>query len=209
MTPRQDHFALRGDSGALVFNDDGPVGLVFGVKEALGRTYVCKASNVEKLLSVSFTPPASRNSDPQLFDPATFPTDPKDRFEVLIGGISIGHKNVSAGTLGAFVWDVATGELLGLTCAHVAAPPGATAGDPIYQPGPADIRAKFHREPTDNDITGHLVRWVPISFAEPNLPDSEQPTNFVDAALFRPVRPVWPSYVLGFGERPLTRPVCY
>ncbi len=77
MTPTQDHFALRGDSGALVFNDDSPVGLVFGVKEALGRTYVCKASNVEKLLIVSFTPPASRNADPQLFDPATFPTDPK------------------------------------------------------------------------------------------------------------------------------------
>jgi len=199
MTTSQNHFALPGDSGSLVFNNDGrPVGLVVAVKQALRKTYICKASNIEKLLKVSFTPPISASSYSRLFDPTTFPTDPKERFEVLISGISIGHKSVTAGTLGAFVWDAATGELLGLTCAHIAAPPGAIAGDPMYQPGLLDIRTRFHREPTDNDIAGHLVRWIPISFTEPNL---------IDAALFRPVRPVWPSYVLGYGERPLMGPI--
>ena len=195
MPPSQNHFALPGDSGALVFTNDGPVGLVVAVRPALRRTSVCKASNIEKLLGVSFAPPVSATSYVRLFDPKIFPTDPKERFEVLISGISIGHKSVTAGTLGAFVWDTVTGELFGLTCAHIAAPPGAIAGAPIYQPGPLDIRTRFHREPTDMDIAGHLVRWIPISFTEPNL---------IDAALFRPTRPVWPSYVLGFGERPLT-----
>jgi hypothetical protein len=198
MATSQNYFALPGDSGALAFNEDGPVGLVHAVKKASGETYFCKASNIEKLLEVSFAPPLCSGSYTGLFDPTRFPTDPKERFEVLISGISIGHKNVTAGTLGAFVWDIQTDELLGLTCAHIAAPPGAVVGDPIYQPGPLDIRTKFHREPTDDDIAGYLDRWIPISFDKPNL---------VDAALFRPVRPVWPCYVLGYGERPLTGPI--
>ncbi len=192
-------FALPGDSGSLVFAEDGsPVGLVVAVKQATGETSVCKASNIERLLGISFKPPVSASYDARLFNPATFPTDPKERFDILISGISIGHRNVSVGTLGTFVWDNETGELLGLTCAHIAAPPGAIAGDPIYQPGPLDIRTKFRREPTDKDIAGYLVRWKEISFTKPNL---------IDAALFRPVRPVWPDYVLGYGVRPLRKPV--
>jgi hypothetical protein len=168
------------------------------VKQRTGEAYVCKASNIEKILGVSFKPPASVSYDTRGFNPATFPTDPKDRFDILISGISIGHRDVSAGTLGAFVWDNETGELLGLTCAHIAAPFGAKAGDPIYQPAPLDIRTKFDREPADEDIAGYLFRWKEISFTKPNL---------IDAALFRPVRPVWPNYVLGHGERPLRDPV--
>jgi hypothetical protein len=198
MTTSQNHFALPGDSGSLAFNNDGPVGLVVAVKQALRKTYICKASNIEKLLGVSFAPPVSASSYTRPFDPTLFPTDPKERFEVLISGISIGHISSTAGTLGAFVWDIASRELLGLTCAHIAAPPGAVAGDPIYQPGPIDIRTRFHREPSDGDIAGYIVRWIPISFTKPNL---------IDAALFRPARPVWPSYVLGYGERPLAGPI--
>jgi hypothetical protein len=198
MTSSQNHFVLPGDSGSLVFSDKGPVGLLHAVNIPKRKSYICKASNIEKLLEVSFVPPVSTNSHAYTFDHKKFPSDPKERFDILIGGISIGHKKVTAGTLGTFVWDKATGELFGLTCAHIAAPSGAVTGDPIYQPGPLDIRTKFHREPTDRDIAGHLVRWIPISFTEPNL---------IDAALFRPVRPVWPNFVLGYGERPLMKPV--
>lgn len=199
MTNCPKPFALPGDSGSLVINKDGsPVGLVIAVNQASGQTSICKASNIERLLGISFKPPVSASYDTRLFDPTTFPTDPRERFEILISGISIGHRNVTAGTLGTFVWDKETGELLGLTCAHIAAPPGAMAGDPIYQPGPHDIRTRFRREPTDNDIAGHLFRWKEISFTRPNL---------IDAALFRPVRPVWPNYMLGYGERPLREPV--
>jgi hypothetical protein len=166
------------------------------IKKKQGLTFVNKASNIERLLGVSFTPPVCL--DNQQFDPRTFPQSTKARFDVLICGISIGHRDVGAGTLGAFVWDTATGELLGLTCAHVAAPPGAAPGDPIYQPGPLDIRTGLGRDPNDNDIAGYLVRWVPISFTE---------TNLVDAAVFRPVRPVWPNYTFKEGERRLATPI--
>lgn len=194
-------FALPGDSGSLAFAMDGsPVGLVVAVNQALGTTIMCKASNIENLLGITFQPPSSASYNFARFDPMTFPTDPKVRFDILISGISIGHRSVTAGTLGTFVWDKETGELLALTCAHIAAPPGAMERDPIFQPGPLDIRMIFGREPTDNDIAGHLVRWQPISFTKPNL---------VDAALFRPIRPVWPNYVLGYGERPLRKPVAW
>jgi hypothetical protein len=195
---RPDHSALPGDSGALVHNDHGPVGLVIAVNEDLGGTYVCKASYIEKLLGVRFVPRTSVGSNRPRFEPATFPSSPRDRFDVLIGGISIGHGSVTAGTLGAFVWDTTTQELLCLTCAHVAAPLGAAVGDPIYQPGPLDIHKRLGRQPNDSDIAGYLTRWIPISFRQPNL---------IDAALFRPIRPVWPSYVFKYGERLLTRPV--
>jgi hypothetical protein len=190
-------FALPGDSGSLMFANDGsPAGLVVAVNQALGKTYGCKASNIERLLGISFVPPVGYELP--RFDPTTFPRDPKDKFAVLISGISIGHRSATAGTLGTFVWDKETGEILCLTCAHIAAPPGAMPGDPIFQPGPLDIRNKLGREPADEDIAGYLVRWELISFTRPNR---------IDAALFRPMRPVWPNYHLGYGERALNKPV--
>lgn len=205
MAKQVEPFAWYGDSGSLVFAEDGsPIGLVTAVQGR--RTIGCKATHIEELLDVSFTPPAGVQLTPVRYDPTRFPTDPKDRFDVLICGISIGHPLVMAGTLGAFVWDKETGELFGLSCAHVIAPhgpmvapgsPGAIVGDPIYQPGPFDIRTKLGREPTDNDIAGHLVRWEEISSTRSNL---------IDAAVFKPTRPVWPNYVFGFGERELRRP---
>lgn len=199
MTKSHGDFAAPGDSGSLVIRErDGrPIGLVHAVRPD-GITVVCKAAEIERLLQVRFARSASAGPYAGLFDPTAFPTDPKERFDVLIEGISIGHQSVTAGTLGAFVWDMATGELLGLTNAHVAAPFAAAVGDPIYQPGPFDIRNGFHREPTDSDIAGYLVRWMPISSTEPNL---------IDAAVFRPVRPAWPGYIVGGRKRPLIEPV--
>lgn len=188
-------FALPGDSGSLVFLRDGtPVGLVIAI---LGQfTIVSKAHNIEELLEVSFTPPINTQTPPQ-YDSTKIPKDPCERFDVLVSGISVGHRLVTAGTLGAFVWDKKTGEILGLTCAHVAAPPGAKIGDVLYQPGPLDIRTRFSREPAEQDICGHLLRWYKISTSK---------ANKIDAAVFRPTRPAWPDYVLGWGKRELKRP---
>lgn len=191
-------FALGGDSGSVVYSNDGsPIGLVVAVNKELGRTYACEAINIEEILRISFTPLKHSSLLKVQYDNTTLPNDPKDRFDILVAGISIGHGLVSAGTLGAFVWDKETGELMALTCAHVAAPPGAKVGDPIYQPGPLDIREKFRREPNDADIAGHLVRWCEISSSK---------VNKIDAAIFRPMRPVWPDYLPGGGRRPLKRP---
>jgi len=189
-------FALPGDSGSLAFLSDGtPVGLVIAILRKF--TIVYKAQNVEELLEVSFTPSIGTQTPPTRYDSANIPKDPCDRFDVLVSGISVGHAHVTAGTLGAFVWDKKTGEILGLTCAHIAAPPGAKAGDAIYQPGPLDIRTRFGREPAEQDICGYLLRWHEISISK---------ANKIDAAIFRLIRPIWPDYVLGWGKRELKRP---
>ena len=156
-----------------------------------GLSFTCRAENVEQILEVSFEPPVGWEALPAHYQPSMIPKDGRERFDVLVGGISIGHGCVTAGTLGGFVWDAKTGEILGLTCAHVAAPPGVRVGDAIYQPGPSDIRERFGREPNEHDICGHLLRWQEISFQKPNL---------IDAAVFTLTRPAWPDYILGLGR---------
>lgn len=193
--PPRKPFALLGDSGSLAFLRDGtPVGLIFAIFG--GKTYICKAKNIEELLEVSFTPPIGTEAPPQ-YDSTKIPKDPCERFDVLVSGISVGHRLVTAGTLGTFVWDKKTGGILGLTCAHIAAPPGAKIGDAIYQPGPLDIRTRFGREPAEQDICGHLLRWYEISTSK---------TNKIDAAVFKLTRPALPDYVLGHGKRELKKP---
>lgn len=190
-------FASRGDSGSLIFTDTGaPVGLIIAVNERWGTTLGCPASEIERLLNASFTPPEEAAVPPRA-DIPELPNDRCARFDILVSGISIGHGRSTAGTLGCFVWDKDTGEVLALTCAHVAAPKGAQVGDPIYQPGPSDIRTYLNREPTSADIAGTLARWQPISFSEPNT---------IDAAVFRPTRPFSATYVFGIGHRTLARP---
>ncbi len=80
--------------------------------------------------------------------------DPRDRFRPNIpAGVSIGHFRVTAGTLGAVVFDRNTGEPLLLSNNHVLADSNqADIGDAILQPGPTDhgLRpddevAKLHR----------------------------------------------------------------
>jgi len=80
--------------------------------------------------------------------------NPRDRFRPNIpAGVSIGHYKVTAGTLGAIVFDRNTGEPLILSNNHVLANSNdAEIGDAILQPGPTDhgLRpddavAKLHR----------------------------------------------------------------
>lgn len=63
----------------------------------------------------------------------------QQRFAEIPLGVSIGSPHVTAGTLGAKVFDAETGEAMILSNWHVLAGiPTATAGLPIWQPGPAD-----------------------------------------------------------------------
>ncbi|MDE2635924.1 MAG: hypothetical protein OXI30_06130 [Chloroflexota bacterium] len=80
--------------------------------------------------------------------------NPRDRFRPNIpAGVSIGHYKVTAGTLGAIVFDRNTGEPLILSNNHVLANSNdAEIGDAILQPGPTDhgvrpddVVAKLHR----------------------------------------------------------------
>lgn len=76
-------------------------------------------------------------------------------------GMSIGHYKVTAGTFGAVVFDVRTGEPLILSNNHVLANSTnghdgrARIGDPILQPGRYDGGS-------ENDVLAKLERFVPI-----------------------------------------------
>ncbi|MDH7578640.1 MAG: hypothetical protein QHH75_12700 [Bacillota bacterium] len=84
-----------------------------------------------------------------------------EKFRPAHPGVSIGHYKVTAGTFGAVVRDRETGTLLILSNNHVLANASngedgrAQPGDPIYQPGSYDGG-------TEDDIIGHLERFVPI-----------------------------------------------
>ena len=80
--------------------------------------------------------------------------NPRERFRPNIpAGVSIGHYKVTAGTLGAIVFDRNTGEPLILSNNHVLANSNeAEIGDAVLQPGPTDhgvrpddVVAKLHR----------------------------------------------------------------
>lgn len=82
-----------------------------------------------------------------------------ERWRPAPGGVSIGHYQITAGTLGTAVRDRSTGERLILSNNHVLANSNqASEGDPILQPGAID---GGHVE---TDTLAHLVRFEPIQF---------------------------------------------
>ena len=80
------------------------------------------------------------------------------RYRPAPGGVSIGHKDITAGTLGCLVKK--GGEFFILSNNHVLANSNAAqVGDPILQPGPYDGGL------IANDHIANLEAFVPISFA--------------------------------------------
>ncbi len=102
---------------------------------------------------------------------------PRDRFRPSMpAGVSIGHYQVTAGTLGTLVTDRLSGERLILSNNHVLANANdARSGDPVLQPAPSD----GGRNPAD--VVAHLERFIPLHFiGEP--PPRPQPTRRVRPA---------------------------
>ena len=89
------------------------------------------------------------------------------------GGISISHPMITAGTLGAKVWDKDTGQPYILSNAHVVFPfyLGAKIGDEAWQPGRID-------RGSNKDKIGILEKYAPIK----PLPVKN---NLADAALVK------------------------
>jgi hypothetical protein len=107
-----------------------------------------------------------------------------------MGGISIGHYAISAGTLGCLVKDAK--ETFILSNNHVLANEDRGAeGDPILQPG------RFDGGKTDRDVIGRLDTYVALD---------PEGTNLVDSALAAPFDPhdVTPD-ILGIGRLRGTR----
>ncbi len=107
------------------------------------------------------------------------------------GGYSVGHYQITAGTIATCVYDILPGGTTGSPPAQgIGTPPhcyilsnnhvlantnAAQSGDPILQPGPYDGGT----DPTDRIAA--LSRWVPITL-EPPTPRSLH-RNVVDAAI--------------------------
>lgn len=97
------------------------------------------------------------------------PTTLQKRRRPLVVGCSIGHFKITAGTLGCFVKDRATGEILILSNNHVLANENsAKVGDRIIQPG------KLDGGKLSSDTIGELRRFVKLK---------KTGVNFVDCAL--------------------------
>jgi hypothetical protein len=131
------------------------------------------------------------------------------RYRPAPGGVSIGHFEITAGTLGVVVRDRSTGDRLILSNNHVLANSNdADIGDPIIQPGNADGGS------VPADTIAHLERFEPIRFtSEPGTCSiaslyaeignfiaslvgsshrvktitQQEAVNYFDAALARPV----------------------
>lgn len=137
-------------------------------------------------------------------------TDPTVRWRPAPGGVSIGHYQVTAGTLACIVKDRKTGGRLILSNNHVLANSNnARKGDPILQPGAADGGTG------GDDVIAYLERFIEIEFTSgpancriasalaslangvaallgsshrlQAIQKNPSATNLVDAALARPI----------------------
>jgi hypothetical protein len=105
-------------------------------------------------------------------------------------GVSIAHYRVTAGTLGAVVYDITSGNPLLLSNNHVLANSSSTGrgsnariGDPILQPGPLDGGS------SSGNVIATLKRYIPLSS-----------TNQVDCAVAEPLSPeLITPYILDVG----------
>ncbi|MDN5200366.1 hypothetical protein QQ008_03315 [Fulvivirgaceae bacterium BMA10] len=101
------------------------------------------------------------------------------RIRPAMGGYSIGHPKITAGTLGTCCYDLTPfpskpDKYYILSNNHVLANSNnAKIGDPILQPGPSD----GGRAP--GDIIARLSRFIPIRF----MTEKSKPCNYVDAAI--------------------------
>lgn len=103
----------------------------------------------------------------------------RQRVRPAMGGFSVGHYKITAGTIGTCVYDLAPFPGIPpryyiLSNNHVLANSNnARIGDPILQPGPYDGGT------VPGDIIARLFRFVPIKFKTPTA----TPINYVDAAI--------------------------
>lgn len=103
----------------------------------------------------------------------------RQRVRPVMGGFSVGHYRITAGTVATCVYDLfpfpgIPEKYYILSNNHVLANSNnARIGDPILQPGPYDGGT------VPGDIVARLSRYVPIRFMAPGY----TPLNYVDAAI--------------------------
>lgn len=109
----------------------------------------------------------------------TVPLELRQRVRPVMGGYSVGHYAVTAGTIATCCYDAMPfpgipRQYYILSNNHVLANSNASRiGDPILQPG------AFDGGQLPLDMIGRLTRYIPIQFSSPGL----APLNYVDAAI--------------------------
>lgn len=143
---------------------------------------------------------------------AVTPLTLKNRVRPAKGGYSVGHKDITAGTIATGVYDILPGGNVSPPAHGIGIPPKyyilsnnhvlansneGKIGDAVLQPGPYD----GGKDPEDR--IGTLSRYVPIDFSEPRTNQN----NVVDCALasveFSDIdREIfWSGYVRGWKQK--------
>lgn len=152
---------------SILMNKPNVIATGIGYKIVSGRRtdnmcIVCSVEikmSKEKLGKQELIPPDIQGASTDVIPtgPLVARQDPTERFRPAPGGVSIGHVNVTAGTLGCLVKK--NGAIYILSNNHVLANSNeASAGDPILQPGSHD----GGQQPQDQ--IAQLNSFVPIVF---------------------------------------------
>lgn len=166
-----DYHKLHKDLEAEYPNIVG-VGFGYKIRDGVKTTipariiYVKKKLPLESLAFGQLLPSAIEGVQTDVIEMGTVRAyENTGKYRPVIGGVSVGHKAITAGTVAARVYDVDTRDPLLLSNNHVLAMSNdAEIGDEIYQPGPADGG-------TSEDTVARLERFVPIKFMTPDIPD--------------------------------------
>jgi hypothetical protein len=141
---------------------------------------VTEKLNEVQLAAQDFVPEALAGQPTDVIEVGTIRALRTSKHRPAPGGVSIGHKDITAGTLGTLVADFRNGGPLILSNNHVLANSNAAkVGDPIYQPGPIDGGRV-------TDEIAKLERWIPIAFEGGCNPLGPSGPNLVDAAVAKP-----------------------
>ena len=192
----------------LFLRDSNVIGMGIGLKTIKGKatSQLCMKVYVEKKIPEKNLTPSNIKIPKTLKLPTTekYPqeeisTDVEEigkvallsyngRYRPAPGGVSIGHFNVSGGTLGCLVFDINNHEVLILSNNHVLANcNNAAVGDLVTQPG----RLDGGNVPTD--AVAQLVRWINV--------DTSGGGNIIDGAVCRPLNSsLVTSTILDVGE---------
>jgi hypothetical protein len=138
----------------------------------------------------------------------------RNKVRPICPGLSVGHQNITAGTLGAIFVD-ADGDLVALSNNHVLANENrASVGDVIFQPGPLDSPGPdtfkgWDGKATDWSYFGTLKRFSAIN-RENNSHDSaiaKIHESLINDNLVSPSFPSLNRTIAGFGDPTMQMPV--
>lgn len=195
LDPQKPRANVMGIGVGVKWKNGQPTGepaLVVLVTQKLEKAQLSKADLVPlklegmqtDVLAIGY--PIAGGGEPLAVSPQTLAR----RIRPTEGGYSVGHKNITAGTIATCVYDILPGGTISppshgigipskyyiLSNNHVLANSNAASlGDPILQPGPFDGGT----DPADRIAT--LSRFIPITF-EPPVPRAQH-NNLVDAAI--------------------------